>query len=180
MTATGLLLVFSLIWLLVIAVMDLRIHKVRNWIVLLGLAIGIVALFSGAHPFQVSPLSGLLGMLVAFMALLSFYTLGWMGAGDVKFAAVLGLWLGLNPALLAIWVGGSLLAGLHSIVVVAWSALRHRPLGLWLQTQLGSLGSPTQPLELHLNFVARNRTRSIPYAGYMAIAAIGLMLWSRT
>lgn len=168
-----------ILWLIAIAVMDLRIRKVRNWMVLLGLTIGTVALFSGAHPFQVTPLNGVLGMLVAFIALLPFYALGWMGAGDVKFAAVIGLWLGPSPALLAIWVGGSVLAGLHGLIVLAWSALQHRPLGMWLQTQMGSVGAPAKPLELHLNFVARNRTRSIPYAGYMAVAAIGLLLWSR-
>lgn len=169
----------ALLWLIAIAGMDLRLRKVRNWMVLLGLAIGLVALFRGAHPYQVTLLDGLLGMGVAFVALLPFYALGWMGAGDVKFAAVIGLWLGLSPALLAIWVGGSVLAGLHSLLVLAWSALQQRPLGLWLQAQVGALAPASKPLELNLNFVARNRTRSIPYAGYMAIAAIALMVWSR-
>lgn len=174
-----LLLSICLLWLLAIASMDLRMRKVRNWMVLLGLAIGAVALFSGAQPFQVTPLNGLIGMLVAFAALLPFYALGWMGAGDVKFAAVVGLWLGVSPALLAIWLGGSVLAGMHGIAVYAWSALQQRPVGLWLQAHSSYFARQTNHAPLTLNFVGRNRARSIPYAGYMAIAAIVLMLSSR-
>lgn len=168
-----------LLWLIAIAVMDLRIRKVRNWMVLLGLATGAWALFSGAQPFQVTPWNGLLGMLVAFAALLPFYALGWMGAGDVKFAAVVGLWLGLSPQLLAIWLGGSLLAGIHSLTVVGWPILQQYPLGLWLQTHVGVLAPRASPAPLNFNFKQRNRLRSIPYAGYMAIAAIALMVWYR-
>ncbi|THT99967.1 prepilin peptidase [Lampropedia puyangensis] len=166
-----------LLWLIAIAVMDLRIRKVRNWMVLVGLATGAWALFSGVQPFQVSPWDGLSGMLVAFVALLPFYALGWMGAGDVKFAAVVGLWLGLTPQLLAIWLGGSLLAGLHSSAVLGWAFLQQRPLGLWLQAHAGAWAQRENTVPLRLNFTQRNRARSIPYAGYMAIAAIVLMAY---
>ncbi|KKW68988.1 peptidase A24 [Lampropedia cohaerens] len=163
-----------LLWLVVIAATDLNIRKVRNWMVLLGLAAGLVALFSGGQPFQVSPWGGLLGMTVAFAALLPFYALGWMGAGDVKFAAVVGLWFGLSPALLVVWLGGSLLAGLHAIAVVGWRVLQCQPLGLWLQAHVPLLARhAAAPGEaLNLRFASRHRQRSIPYAGYMALCAI--------
>jgi len=174
MTAYGLSPLLILLWLIAIAVIDLRMRKVRNWMVLLGLVAGTWALFSGAQPFQVSPWNGLSGMLVAFAALLPLYALGWMGAGDVKFAAVIGLWLGLSTQLLAIWLGGSLLAGLHGLAVVGWPILQQSSLGLWLQTHLGLLAHRASPTPLHLNFKQRDRKRSIPYAGYMAITAIVL------
>ncbi|WP_242612643.1 A24 family peptidase [Corticibacter populi] len=166
-----------LIWLAAIAATDLRLRKVRNWMVLLGLATGLAALFSSAQPFQVSPWGGLLGAVVAFAALLPFYALGWMGAGDVKFAAVAGLWLGFSPALLAVWLIGSLLAGAHGLAVVLWRALQQRPVWLWLQAHITPLGRLTPPASLQLDFTSRHRSRSIPYAGYMAIAAIALVFW---
>lgn len=166
-------------WLIAIAVMDFRVRKVRNWMVLLGLAMGFALLFSHAQPFQTTLSSGLLGMLVAFVALLPLYALGWMGAGDVKFAAVMGLWLGCSPALLAVWVGGSLLAGLHGLAVLAWQRMHASGLGLWLCAHMPALAKTSSSEPLNLQFNARNRKRSIPYAGYMAVAAIGLQILQR-
>ena len=169
-----------LLWLTTITVMDLRIRKVRNWMVLLGLSVGLVAIAVGVQPFQVSIWNGLGGMLVAFAALLPFYALRWMGAGDVKFAAVMGLWFGLSPNLLIIWVGGSLLAGVHGLLVLLWRRLQWNPTASRLQARL--------PLRMAAVFSApginntisavgrREIQRSIPYAGYMAIAAIWIVL----
>ena len=169
-----------LLWLTTITVMDLRIRKVRNWMVLLGLSVGLVAIAVGVQPFQVSVWNGLGGMLLAFAALLPFYALRWMGAGDVKFAAVMGLWFGLSPNLLIIWVGGSLLAGIHGLLVLLWRRLQWSPTASWLQARL--------PLRMAAVFSApginntisavgrREIQRSIPYAGYMAITAIWIVL----
>lgn len=164
-----------LLWLIAIAVMDLRLRKVRNWMVLLGLGMGMLALAVDLQPFAVSPAKALLGMLAAFAALLPFYALRWMGAGDVKFAAVIGLWLGLSPHLLVIWIGGSLLAGVHSVAVLAWRRLQAMPAGQWLQAHLprGAAGAAPVPAL----FASRAAIqRSVPYAGYLAIAAIWLLL----
>ena len=176
------LLISLAIWFIAAAVMDLQSRKVKNWMVLVGLAIGSLALFSSAQPFGVRPLDGLIGMLIAFAVLLPFYLIRWMGAGDVKFAAVMGLWFGLSPYLLVIWLGGSLLAGMHGIAVLAWRRLQLSSYGGWLQAHL--------PTPLAANFAPpviaagsdneaghrRVIQRSIPYAGYMAIAAIWVVL----
>ncbi|AEF91592.1 A24 family peptidase [Delftia sp. NA_296.1] len=167
-------------WLATIAVMDLRIRRVRNWMVLLGLATGAAALASGAQPFQVSAWNALAGLLAGFVVLLPFYALRWMGAGDVKFGAVAGLWFGLSFDLLLIWTGGSLLAGLHGLLVLSLRHLSHSPTGLWLQARLplawaarlAPLGAASQPAGATDG--PRQPQRSIPYAGYMAIAAIAL------
>ncbi|WP_235033829.1 prepilin peptidase [Pantoea sp. 18069] len=168
-----------LLWLIAIAVMDLRSRKVRNWMVLLGLGTGLVALAGGVQPFQVTAWKALLGMLAAFAALLPFYALRWMGAGDVKFAAVVGLWLGFSPQLLAIWIGGSLLAGLHGLCVLTWRRLRATPTASWLQARL-PLRAATALFAAD-DCAARGNAprvieRSIPYAGYMALTAIWLVL----
>ena len=178
------------LWLIAIVVTDLRIRRVRNWMVVLGLAAGAVVLLSGLQPFhlQVSLTNGLLGMVVAFCALLPFYAMRWMGAGDVKFAAVIGLWFGLQIDLLTIWVGGSLLAGIHGFAVVFWRKFQQRPEWTWLQARFLFLqrytpASPLpaeQPSESADTGTAPARrsgpARSIPYAGYMAIIAIWLLL----
>ncbi|MEG1769262.1 MAG: A24 family peptidase [Comamonas sp.] len=183
MRIPALLMLLCLLWLIAIAVMDLRIRKVRNWMVLLGLSMGLVALAGDVQPFQVPAWKALLGMLVAFAALLPFYALRWMGAGDVKFAAVVGLWLGFSPYLLAIWIGGSLLAGIHGLLVLAHRRLQSSATGNWLQTHLPMraamvLFNPDhRPAPMDER---RQIERSVPYAGYMALTAIWLVLVSET
>ncbi len=157
--------------------MDLRSRKVRNWMVVLGLATGLAALFGGAQPFDMLAWQGLAGMAVAFVALLPLYAIRWMGAGDVKFAAVAGLWFGLSPYLLAIWLGASLLAGLHSMFVLGCRILMRSPQGPLLLARLPML----QPVlaagaDAPDNDRPRAPQRSIPYAGYMALVAIVLMM----
>lgn len=179
---TGLLSRSLLLWLIVIVAMDLRIRKVRNWMALLGLATGLVALFSSVQPFWVEPWDGVIGMVVAFAALLPFYALRWMGAGDVKFAAVMGLWFGLSPELLFIWLGGSLLAGLHGLLVLGWRGLRRSAWGGWLQAWLPgrlamAFAMPPAPLQESTTPDGKRAIqRSIPYAGYMAIVAIWVVI----
>lgn len=168
-----------LLWLIAIAVMDLRIRKVRNWMVLLGLGIGLAALVADIQPFQVTAWKALLGMLAAFAALLPFYAMRWMGAGDVKFAAVAGLWLGLSPSLLVIWIGGSLLAGIHGLLAIALHRLPATATGSWLQARL-PLRATAMLSACQERPVAEKGPkvikRSIPYAGYMALTAIWLLL----
>ena len=183
-----------LLWLIAIVMMDWQIRRVRNWMVLLGLVAGTVVLLNGLRPFdlQTSGTLGLLGMVVAFCTLLPFYAMRWMGAGDVKFAAVIGLWFGLQTDLLVIWVGANLLAGIHGLVAVSWRGLHQRPgwtglriRFLFLQRRCctfprvppsstcrrpDAIGTPAK--QLH----NPSPTRSIPYAGYMAITTIWLLL----
>lgn len=169
-----------ILWLVTVVVMDLRMRKVRNWMVLLGVAIGCIALISGHHPFFTTPLNGLGGLLTAAGALLPFYFLRWMGAGDVKFAAVMGLWFGLSLDLLFIWVCGSLLAGLHGMAVLTWRRLQTSGYGGWLQAHLPApLAASMVPATTAPITTADGKRviqRSIPYAGYMAVAAIWVVL----
>ncbi|CAB5685047.1 Flp pilus assembly protein, protease CpaA [Delftia tsuruhatensis] len=151
-------------------------RRVRNWMVLLGLATGAAALASGAQPLQATAWSALAGMLAGFFVLLPFYALRWMGAGDVKFAAVAGLWFGLSFDLLLIWTGGSLLAGVHGLLALLLRHLQHSPGGLWLQARLplplAARLAPSATAPGSDTDAPRQPRRSVPYAGYMAIAAI--------
>ncbi|AYC32613.1 hypothetical protein D3880_09545 [Pseudomonas cavernae] len=88
-------------------VSDLCRHRIPNWLVLLGLALGLTG---QVHALGIAGLgSGLLGLLVGFVVFLPFYVLGGMAAGDVKLMAMVGSFLAPTAAL---WAAAcSLMAG---------------------------------------------------------------------
>ncbi|WP_198087318.1 prepilin peptidase [Variovorax sp. E3] len=160
-----------LLWLLFVAVYDFRQRRVPNWLVLAGATVALAALALGMQPFGLEWSTALTGAAVGFGALLLFYAVGFMGAGDVKFAGALGLWVGL-PALLPIWVGASLLAGLHSAL---WLALQRWPVAPRLSLML--LGRTSTPPGDSASTPARKRI--VPYAAYLALATAVWMVWGR-
>lgn len=90
---------------------DIRTRRIPNPLVLVLLATGIVyAIFS--RPFVPGLTSSVLGTLLGFAIWIGFHFLGVIGAGDVKFFAAAGAWLGPSAtwraALLAAAVGGAL------------------------------------------------------------------------
>lgn len=101
-----------------------------------------------------------------------------MGAGDVKFFAILGFLLGAK-ALLPIWVIGSLIAGVHAVLILL---SRHWP----LQTVPG--WEPAQNWFSTSAFgrrmtSARQGRKGLPYAAWLGVGALitvfnpGLMHW---
>lgn len=129
----------------------------------------LAALAFGAQPFGVTWSSALLGAGVGFGFLLFFYVIRLMGAGDVKFAAALGLWVGLS-ALAQIWIVASLVAAAHSLL---WLALRRWPLAPRLAL---ILSGPTPAAD---GVATPPRARFIPYAAYLSLAAVVWMAWGR-
>lgn len=160
-----------LLWLLFVAVYDFRQRRVPNWLVLAGAAAALAALGLGMQPFGLEWSTALTGAAVSFGCLLLVYAVGFMGAGDVKFAGALGLWVGLQ-ALLPIWVVASLLAGLHSAL---WLALQRWPVAPRLSLML--LGR-TSALPGSAASTAKRR-RIVPYAAYLALATAVWMVWGR-
>ena len=111
------------------------------------------------------------------MALLPFYAIRWMGAGDVKFFAVLGLMLGWK-ALLPIWMVASLAAGLHAAVIIVGRRLGVMlPTGLQMQVNRASSQWQSHPALRDMQ-AARQGRHGIPYAAYLAITGIGWVLAS--
>jgi len=168
-----------LLWLLFVVVYDLRQRRVPNWLVLSGAAVALAALGLGMQPFGLEWTTALTGAAVGFGCLLLIYAAGYMGAGDVKFAGALGLWVGLS-ALLPIWIGASLLAGLHS---AAWLALQRWPLSPRLALMLQG---PASPVSVSSSTAVESdgsappkRRRIVPYAAYLAMATAVWMVWGR-
>lgn len=87
-------------------------RRVSNRLLLATLTIsvmlGVLALTLGSPAHFITRLSG---FCLGGGILLPFYAIGWMGAGDVKFLAVIGFVLGWQ-VLLPIWIFGSMLLGL--------------------------------------------------------------------
>lgn len=158
-----------LLWLLLVAVYDFRQRRVPNWLVLAGAALAFAALAWGTGPLGHDWTNALLGAGVGFALLLLFYAFGLMGAGDVKFAGALGLWVGLW-ALLPVWIIGSVFAGLHAGL---WLVLQRWPVSPRLSLMLFG-PSPSAKANPPLT-----RVRFIPYAAYLALAAAVWMVWGR-
>jgi len=158
-----------LLWLLLVATYDFRQRRVPNWLVLVGAALALAALWLGSGPLGHDWRAALLGAGTGFAFLLLFYVTGFMGAGDVKFTAALGLWVGLS-ALVPIWIIASLVAGAHSVL---WLALKRWPFFPRLALVLAG---PSRTLEPG---GPSRRIRIIPYAAYLALAAAAWMVWGR-
>ena len=156
-----------LLWLLAVAAFDFRQRRVPNWLSLTGATVAIAALAFDSQPFGIGWANATGGAAVGFGVLLLLYATGLMGAGDVKFAGALGLWVGFAP-LAPIWIGASLLAGIHAAL---WLALQHWPVAPRLAMALSGApqGAP-----------ARARQRHIPYAAYLAMATFVWLATGRT
>lgn len=116
-----------------------------------------ISIFPEFSAVNVDLKDSLIGFFVAFFAFLFFYQMKMMGAGDVKFAAVLGLWIGWK-LLLPIWVLSCFFALVHGIV--AKSVFEYLP---------GCFSSDGY-------FSDEKNRKFIPYVTYLSIAT-GLVLW---
>jgi len=159
-----------------VAIHDLYARRVSNRGLMLATSLALVALawqwliagrgFPGTH---------LLGVALGLLWLLPFYAVGWMGAGDVKYFAVLGLLLGAAP-LLPIWIIASLLAGAHAMCVIV--ARRMAPVFSRHALTTGSSGPVTrrlQPVITQWRHARQGRV-GIPYAAYLAFASLWWVL----
>jgi prepilin peptidase CpaA len=83
---------------------DLRRHRVPNW---LNASIAVTGLIAQAAYRGWSGLgTGVLGLFVGLGLLIVLWAMKGMGAGDVKFMAALGTWLGPQLAFYAVIAGG--------------------------------------------------------------------------
>jgi len=97
--------------------LDIRSHRIPNWLSLSGWACGLVlgAWLGGWEGF----LEAGSGLLLLLALTLPFFIFGWMGAGDVKLIAAVGAVVGVGLALNVLL--GIVLSGLvMSLVVLAW------------------------------------------------------------
>lgn len=99
---------------------DLRSRRIPNQLIVLGILIGVLQNALAVTPGRFS--FGFYGFLLGFGLMLVPYVFGWLGAGDVKLFAVVGLFLGpdntLNAAIYTAMCGG-VLALLYIVITKA-------------------------------------------------------------
>ena len=152
----------ALILSIVVAAADLYARRVPNGWLLGGLLLGAICLVAAAS----WPLlrNHAIGLALGLLSLLPFFLIRLMGAGDVKFFAVLGWLLGWQ-ALLPIWLVASLLAGLHAIAVLGLRRVPPYPPVL----ALGQRWQGSRMVQACAR--ARGDRRGAPYAAFLAAGA---------
>ena len=117
--------------------------------------------------------SSLVGGVLAFVFLLPFYAFRAMGAGDVKFFAVLGLLMG--PAgVVVVWLVGTALNGGHAVLQWMLGADAMPTIANLSRVAGALIDGESGRLQRFAAWVhdKRQGRRGIPYAAYMAIAAL--------
>jgi prepilin peptidase CpaA len=72
---------------------DLRVRRIPNWLILFGLGAGLILnLYGGTSQFIYS----ILGFFIGVGVFVVPFSLGWIGAGDVKYFGVIGAMLGMK------------------------------------------------------------------------------------
>lgn len=152
---------------------DLLFRRVPNSLLLFFLGLDLVWLGMTGHgiggmDWQQSMLGGIIGLLL----FIPLYALRAMGAGDVKFFAVLGGLLG-PQHLIPLWLIGSLLAGVH-----AGAVYLSRQGMIYLLPGLCQVIEKMERSALYRRMCNERQGRQgIPYAAYLAIAAILTMAY---
>lgn len=108
-------------WAVVAAIFDWRYRRLPNWLTLGGFAVGAAyILITGAAPLGGDSLRNWLAAGVAFGVLFPAYLFHWMGAGDVKLFAAMGL-LGGGKVLLPTFLVASLLVGGWALIRILFA-----------------------------------------------------------
>jgi prepilin peptidase CpaA len=102
------------------AFFDLRIRKIPNWLIIIGLFCGVMlnALQGTSHLVQ-----SIAGFGVGIAVLILPFAFGWMGAGDVKYFGVVGALLGASW-LPRVFFYSALVAGLIAISYLCLGLVR--------------------------------------------------------
>lgn len=112
-------------WATAAAGFDARHHRLPNWLTLGGLmGGGLYALATGTSVLGGNPANALLAATIGFLVLFPAYLAGWMGAGDVKLFAAMGM-LGGGKILLPTLVIASLVAGIGALVLIMINKARN-------------------------------------------------------
>jgi len=150
------------------ALFDLRIRKIPNWLIAVGLACGVIL---NAYQGLGALMQSVSGFLVGIGILLLPFALGWIGAGDVKFFGVVGALLGLSW-LPRVFFYSALVAGIIALLyLVAGFASSSSFKAFWLdiKTAVLSLGH-VLPDPVHIR--SKQSGGSVPWGVAFAAGTI--------
>lgn len=159
---------------IVAAIFDIRLRKIPNWLVLAGLASGLVlnAMLAGLSGLG----SSLLGLGLALLVYVPLFVLRAMGGGDVKLMAALGSLCGPHNWLV-MFVFASIAGGIFAILVVLW---RRAARNTWVNTVhiVRELAQRRMPFRSNPALdIAHESSISIPHGVAIAVGVI-LFLYS--
>jgi prepilin peptidase CpaA len=162
---------------LIAAVTDVWRFRVHNLLTLPLLVSGFI--YQGVTQGAAGLAGSLVGSLFGFGALIVLYLIGGMGAGDVKFMAAIGAWLGV-PLTLYVFLAGSLAAGCYSVGLIL---IYGRAREVWVSLRLAGyrlmiigrhLGSDDQLVtEVHR---PDRRRRLVPFTAMVAIGLVAMLV----
>ena len=172
---------FVTVTLIVAAVIDGFELKVPNWITFPMIISGWIysAAFANAH-LGLTWYEGigwsLAGTAVGLLTLLPLYSIGGMGAGDVKLMAGIGAWVHVTHTLWAFAISGVIGAILAVLMVVYKGAWGKHQSQFWMILQeIFTIRDPDQ-----LSEIAANRKPSmflLPYGIPIAMGTIAYFAW---
>ena len=165
------------LWTLV-GLSDLVDRRVPNALLMAAMALQVILLLAGHRPMMASSQTwggAITGFVLAFAVFVPVWRIGKMGAGDVKFLAVLGLSFG-PIGLVASWLVASVLAGAHALVVLASSRSARLEIyvswfGLRFHRVTSAVNRWVAPVRAWLS-LRRGTRKGTPYATYLAIGAM--------
>ena len=159
------------------ALIDLRSHRIPNWLTLGGTVVAL-GLYIGLLGFtDYGLLEGLGGLAVGFIIFLPFYVTGGMGAGDVKLMAMAGTFLGPYHALLAAGLG----LGMGSLMGLA-ILLYRRGAVLMARRYLSTFQCLTVTGKWNYVPPADDEPAAsrFPYAAAIAVGSLATLWWTGT
>jgi prepilin peptidase CpaA len=156
---------FSLL-LLAACVTDVRSRRIPNRLVLVILVTGF-AFGLATQPWQTALLKSSIGCVLGFSIWIAFWLLGLLGAGDVKFFAAVGAWLG--PA--ATWRAALFAALIGGVLAVA-TLLRQRQFRASVEKTALALSSRTLSVLVTTNDDVPDVKQHLPYGVALAGGAL--------
>ena len=150
------------------AFFDLRIRKIPNWLIVVGLLCGLV--LNGLQGASYL-LASVMGFFVGIFVLVLPFALGWIGAGDVKYFGVVGALLGISW-LPRVFFYSALVAGFIAAAYMVGGlsrSSRFKELWLDLKTMIVSGG---QVLPSPVSARTSESDRSVPWGVAFAAGTI--------
>lgn len=152
----------------VTVVFDVLFRRVPNWLILGGIAVHIgMFLLTGTGWNALDIQQSLLGGVIGLALFVPLYALRAMGAGDVKFFALLGAMMG-PSYLIPLWLIGSVLAGVHAMAWYVTNRSAFPALAGWHKWTARIHDAAWFQNMMH----KRAGRKGIPYAAYLAVGGL--------
>ncbi len=152
--------IFVLTWSVACLILDLSDRKLPNWLTLGASLIALLVLaITGKSLMGAALSSAMLAWVLALALTLPAYITKWLGAGDVKMLAAIGLLTGLNFTLFSYAIAGLLALGLI-IGGLIWR--RTQP---WLNLKLARI-------HYQLPAISPSSGRQMPFGALLAVGLI--------